>query len=78
MNDIEEGSSVTCGICKKATAVRMITDRAGTMSYDLICWHRNARCPKCGELVRDASGDIHEVHPHCDNCDGPYFDDDDE
>lgn len=76
--ELEVGSEVTCGICKKATTVSLITDREGTLAYDLKCWHRNAICSKCGDLVRDASEVVQRVEPHCVNCDGPLDDDDDE
>ena len=79
MGELEVGSDVTCGICGKETTVTLISERLGTKAYDLKCWHRNAICPKCGDLVRDASEVVQEVHPHCANCDGPlYADDDDE
>jgi hypothetical protein len=78
MSEIKDGSAVTCGICRKETNVRFVTEREGAKSYDLVCWHRNAVCPNCGDLVRDKSEVIQEVHPHCDKCDGPYFDDDED
>jgi hypothetical protein len=77
MEKLKEGSKVTCGICSKETTVSIVTEREGVAAYDLVCWHRNAICPKCGELVRDASEVVQEIHPHCEKCDGPYYDDDD-
>lgn len=78
MGELEVGSDVTCGICGKETTVTLISERLGTKAYDLKCWHRNAICPKCGDLVRDASEVVQEVHPHCVNCDGSLYDDDDD
>lgn len=74
--NIKEGSAVSCGICGKETTVSFITDRQGTAGYDLACQHRNAYCEKCDKLVRDVSEVIQEVKPHCDTCDGSYYDDD--
>ena len=76
MEEIKQGDKVTCGICGKETEVTIVTEREGVKAYDLKCWHRNAHCPKCGALVRDASETVQEVHPHCEKCDGPYYDDD--
>ncbi len=76
MKTLAVGDAVTCGVCKKETTVSLTSDRLGTTAYDLKCWHRNAFCPKCGDLVRDASEVVQEVKPHCDKCDGPFYDDD--
>ena len=73
MNDIKEGSAVTCGMCGKETTVQFVTDRQGTAAYDLMCYHRNAVCPTCGKLVKDASEDIREVAPACRDCDPGMF-----
>jgi hypothetical protein len=78
MQEIKTGDKVICGICGKETEVTIVTEREGVKAYDLKCWHRNADCPKCGALVRDASETVQEVHPHCEKCDGPFYDDDDE
>lgn len=78
MSSLEVGSKVTCGICGKDTEVTLISERHGIPAYDLKCWHRNAICPTCGELARDKSETVQEVHPHCEKCDGPFYDDDDE
>ena len=78
MEGIAEGSKVTCGICGKETEVTIVTEREGGKAYDLKCWHRNAECPKCGALVRDASDVVQQVKPHCEKCDGPYYDDDED
>lgn len=78
MDTIAEGSSVTCGICGKETTVNFITDRQGTLAYDLKCFHRNAICPTCGKLAGDGSETVHEVHPKCRTCNPEEFEDDDE
>jgi len=81
MSTIVEGSAVTCGMCGKETEVHFVTDRAGTPAYDLKCYHRNAICPSCGKLVKDASEDVREVVPACRDCNPEMFvydDDDDE
>lgn len=78
MKELEIGTEVTCDICKKETTVSFISEREGTKAYDLKCWHRNAFCPKCGDLVRDASETVQEVHPHCTKCDGPLDEDEDD
>jgi hypothetical protein len=78
MESISEGSAVKCGMCGKDTSVSFVTDRKGTLAYDLGCFHRNAMCPKCGELVGDGSDDIHEVVPKCRNCNPEMFEDDDD
>ncbi len=78
MSTLEVGTKVKCGICGKDTEVTLVSERLGTPAYDLKCWHRNAVCPSCGELVRDKSETVQEVHPHCEKCDGPFYDDDDE
>lgn len=75
MNILKEGSAATCGICQKETTVSFITDRNGIFGYDLACQHRNAYCETCDKLVRDASDSIKTVQPHCDTCDGNWFDD---
>lgn len=76
MLTLKEGDSATCGICGKETTVTIVTERNGIQAFDLKCWHRNAECPSCGKLVRDASEVVQEVVPHCDDCDGPFHDDD--
>jgi DNA-directed RNA polymerase subunit RPC12/RpoP len=76
METITEGSAVTCGMCGKATEVHFVTDRNGTPAYDLKCYHRNAICPTCGKLVKDASDDIREVVPACPDCNPEMFVDD--
>jgi hypothetical protein len=73
MAEITEGAAVTCGMCGKATTVQFITDRQGTPAYDLMCYHRNAVCPSCGKLVKDASDDIREVVPACRDCNPEMF-----
>ncbi len=78
MSEIKEGTAVKCGICDRDTTVKFVTDREGKNAYDLNCQHRNTICDKCGNMVRDASDDIQKVVAHCDNCDGSYYDDDDE
>lgn len=70
---ITEGSSVTCGMCGKETKVQFVTDRQGTPAYDLLCYHRNAVCPTCGKMVKDASEDIREVVPACRTCSPEMF-----
>lgn len=76
--DIKEGSAVTCGMCGKQTTVQFITDRQGTPAYDLMCYHRNAICPTCGKLVKDASEEIRSVVPACRDCNPEMFEDDDD
>jgi hypothetical protein len=78
MPDIKEGSAVTCGMCFKPTTVQFVTDRKGTPAYDLMCFHRNAVCPTCGKLVKDASEVIAEVVPACRDCNPEMFEDDDD
>lgn len=78
MDELKEGSAVTCGICNRETTVKFITDREGKAAYDLNCQHRNTACDTCGAMVRDASDDIFKVSAHCEKCDGPYYTDDDE
>jgi Fe2+ or Zn2+ uptake regulation protein len=78
MDEIKEGSAVTCGICSRETTVKFITDREGRSAYDLNCQHRNTICESCGAMVRDASDDILKVSAHCETCDGPYYTDDDD
>ena len=78
METITEGSSVTCGMCGKQTTVNFVSDRQGTLAYDLHCFHRNAICPSCGKLAGDGSDTIHEVHPICRTCNPEEFEDDDE
>jgi hypothetical protein len=80
METLTEGSAVTCGMCGKETTVNFVTDRQGTMAYDLKCFHRNAMCPNCGKLVKDASDDVHEVVVACRDCNPEMFvnEDDDE
>ncbi|HEY2867083.1 MAG TPA: hypothetical protein VGJ02_08325 [Pyrinomonadaceae bacterium] len=78
METLTEGSAATCGICGKQTTVHFVTDRKGTIAYDLKCYHRNAVCPICGKLVKDASEDIHEVVPACRDCNPEMFEDDDD
>ena len=78
METLKEGSAATCGICGKQTTVQFTTDRKGTTAYDLKCFHRNAICPICGKLVKDASEDIHDVVPACRDCNPEMFEDDDE
>jgi hypothetical protein len=77
-NTITEGMAVTCGMCGKSTTVQFVTDRQGTSAYDLMCFHRNAVCPSCGKLVKDAAEDIREVVPACRDCNPEMFVDDDE
>jgi hypothetical protein len=78
MKTLEAGDAVKCGICGKDTTVSMVTERQGVNAYDLKCWHRNAFCQSCGDLVRDSSEMVQEVHPHCEKCDGPFYDEDDD
>jgi len=80
MENLKEGSAVTCGMCGKQTSVHFVTDRDGTPAYDLLCYHRNAICPNCGKLVKDASDDVHQVVPACRDCNPEMFqyDEDDE
>jgi hypothetical protein len=78
VSEIKEGSAVTCGMCGKETSVHFVTDRNGTLAYDLTCYHRNAICPTCGKLVKDASEDIHDVVPACRNCNPEMFQDDED
>ena len=78
MSEITEGTAVTCGICGKDTTVQFVTDRQGTHAYDLMCFHRNAVCSKCGNLVKDASEDIHAVVPACRDCNPEMFADEDD
>ena len=73
MAEITEGAAVTCGMCGKETTVQFVTDRQGTPAYDLMCYHRNAVCPSCGKLVKDASEDIREVVPACRDCNPEMF-----
>ena len=73
MTEITDGTAVICGICGKATTVQFITDRQGTLAYDLMCFHRNAVCSKCGNLVKDASENIREVVPACRDCNPEMF-----
>jgi len=78
MTEITQGAAVKCGICGKETTVQFITDRQGTPAYDLMCFHRNAVCSKCGNLVKDASEDIHTVVPACRDCNPEMFADEDD
>lgn len=78
MANLEIGSAAVCGICGKDTTVTQISEREGTLAYDLNCWHRNAFCPECGKLVRDASDTVQKVVPHCEDCNGPYYTDDED
>jgi hypothetical protein len=78
MAEITEGSAVTCGMCGKSTTVQFVTDRQGTPAYDLMCYHRNAVCPSCGKLVKDASEDVREVVPACRDCNSEMFEDDED
>lgn len=78
METLTEGSAVTCGMCGKETTVNFVTDRQGTMAYDLKCFHRNAICPSCGKLVKDASDDVHQVVPACRECNPELFVDEDD
>ena len=78
MTELTDGAAVTCGICGKETTVQFVTDRQGTLAYDLMCFHRNAVCSKCGNLVKDASETIHEVVPACRDCDPEMFADEDD
>ena len=75
MENLKDGTAVTCGICGKQTSVHFVTDRNGTPAYDLQCYHRNAVCPNCGKLVKDASDDIHQVVPACRDCNPELFED---
>ena len=75
MENLKDGTAVTCGICGKQTSVHFVTDRNGTPAYDLQCYHRNAFCPNCGKLVKDASDDIHQVVPACRDCNPEMFED---
>ncbi len=77
MKTLEVGAAVRCGICRKETSVSLVSERQGVQAYDLKCWHRNVFCPNCGDLVRDASETVQEVHPHCEKCDGPFYSDED-
>jgi hypothetical protein len=78
MAEITEGSAVTCGMCGKSTTVQFVTDRQGTLAYDLNCYHRNAICPSCGKLVKDAAEDIRVVVPACRDCNPEMFEDDED
>ena len=78
METITTGSAVKCGCCGKETTVSFVTDRQGTNAFDLGCLHRNAECPTCGSLVRDASESIYEVQPACRNCNPEMFEDEDD
>jgi hypothetical protein len=78
MSELNEGSAVTCGMCGKETTVQFVTDRQGTPAYDLTCFHRNAVCPTCGKLVKDASEDIRHVVPACRECNPEMFVDDED
>jgi hypothetical protein len=75
---MKEGSAVICGMCGKETTVLFVTDRQGTAAYDLKCYHRNAVCPSCGKLVKDASEDVREVIPACRDCSPDMFDPEDD
>lgn len=68
MNSITANSAVTCANCGKQTTVSFVTDRQGTLAYDLACYHRNAFCPTCQKLVPDISESIHEVRAACPTC----------
>lgn len=78
MSEIKEGSTVKCAFCKKEGAVQFVTDYNGTNAYTLACFHRNALCPTCGQMAKDTSEIISEVHKHCATCDPPLADDADE
>jgi hypothetical protein len=73
MTEINVGDSVVCGICGKDTSVQFITDREGGKAFDLGCMHRNAVCPTCGSLAKDASETILAVSPSCRTCDPQDF-----
>ncbi len=78
MKEYKEGDAVACGMCRRDTTVTIVTEREGGTAYDLKCWHRNAICPTCGDLARDKSEVVQKIEPHCDKCDGPFYDDEDE
>lgn len=78
MSEIKEGSIVKCAFCRKEVAVQFMGEHEGLTAYNLTCFHRNALCPTCGQMARDISETIREVVKHCDNCDGPLEDDDEE
>lgn len=75
MSEIKEGSIVTCAFCKKEVEVQFIGEYDGMKAYNLKCFHRNALCDNCGQMARDVSDTIKEVHKHCVNCDPPLEDD---
>lgn len=74
MSDIKEGSTVKCAFCKKESAVQFITDYDGVNAYTLVCFHRNALCPTCGQMAKDISETISKVEKHCAACDPPLED----
>ncbi|MEZ5428356.1 MAG: hypothetical protein R2747_18955 [Pyrinomonadaceae bacterium] len=78
MSEIKEGSIVKCAFCQKEVEVQFIGEHDGMKAYNLTCFHRNALCPTCGQMARDESETIKEVHVHCVTCDGPLYDDDDD
>ena len=69
MSDIKEGSVVKCAFCKKDGAVQFVSFYGGITAYSLACFHRNTLCPTCGQLAKDVSDSITEVHKHCTTCD---------
>jgi peroxiredoxin len=75
MTDIKEGSIVKCAFCKKDVAVQFVSEYSGVNAYNLVCFHRNALCPTCGQMARDVSDKITEVQKHCATCDPAEEDD---
>lgn len=75
MSEIKEGSIVKCAFCKKDVAVQFVNEYGGVTAYNLVCFHRNALCPTCGQMARDVSDKIAEVQKHCATCDPPEADD---
>lgn len=69
MSEIKEGSKVTCAFCKKDVEVQFVAEYEGINAYTLTCFHRNALCPTCGEMAKDVSDTIKEVHKYCVTCD---------
>jgi hypothetical protein len=78
MSDVKEGSAVKCAFCHKEVKVQHIVEHAGETAYSLSCFHRNTLCPTCDHMAKDVSETIKEVHRHCEFCDGPLDEDDDE
>jgi hypothetical protein len=78
VTEIKEGATVKCAFCRKDVKVEFVVEHGGNTAYSLSCFHRNTFCPTCDQMARDASETIHEVRRHCDACDGPFYDDDDD